>query len=451
MPSTLPARPSSRRPAGAELAATPEPGPSDPRSAEQLDEVRRQVRGLLEQSPSFRALPHDKQREIAHHTVQVCDYLAAPEGIPGPTIAAAQAAGAGNARSLARGLAGPKGGGAAEGVFTAQAAQQGAAVAGAYLAAVNFPDFVAKLIQGVFHSIVLSSIEQMEAYGKLVQSVAMTLNQFRDENVSANQGRDHLIDKFPDLFRLDIDTGEEGAQPRVRLRDDVDEDAAVKRVGAELPVEGGVDSLDDETIEEKLVPAARTSLATSRQQLLATMVLMGINRIVVTEGKIAAKVMFDFQARDNMKWAYSATKFDYGDQYRTTGEGEYESSREGASSTYSRSKDSGVESDTRDASYYAKGTYKSTAEPVLKLASATQATTDAALQTKASLSGQVEVNFKSETFPLEKMADSFQIGRIQDAARPGQTKPAGNGGGTGAGKTPAGDKGSATQTPPATP
>jgi hypothetical protein len=177
------------------------------------------------------------------------------------------------------------------------------------------------------------------------------------------------------------------------------------------------------------------------------MVLMGINRIVVTEGKIAAKVMFDFQARDNMKWAYSATKFDYGDQYKTTSEGDAESKLEGATSTTS-----GQDTDTRDASYYYKGTYKSTAEPVLKLASATQAATDAALQTKANLSGQVEVNFKSETFPLEKMADSFQIGRIQDAARPSQTKPGGGGGGGGTGSSgtqaPGGGSGT-TQTPPA--
>jgi hypothetical protein len=55
---------------------------------------------------------------------------------------------------------------------------------------------------------------------------------------------------------------------------------------------------------------------------------------------------------------------------------------------------------------------------VMTLASATQASTDAALQTKASLAGAVEVNFKSETFPLEKMADSFQIGMIQNASKP---------------------------------
>ena len=426
MPSTLPASASIRRPVAAAAATLPAPEAS----GEQLDEVRRQVRTLLEQSPSFRALPPEKQREIAHHTVQVCNYLAAPDGIPGPALASAQAQaqsrsrGAAQARSLS-GRTPAAGGGAAEGIFTAQAAQQGAAAAGAFLQAVNFPAFVASLIQGVFHSIVQSSIEQMEAYGKLVQSVAMTLNQFRDENTTANQGRDHLLDQFPDLFRLDIDTGEEGEQPRVRLKDDVDEDAALKRLNA-LPLEGGpVQSLDDETIEEKLVPAARTQLATSRQQLLATMVLMGINRIVVTDGRIAAKVLFDFQARDNMKWQHSATKFDYKEGVsRTTSEGEYESDYQGGGTTYSKSSDSS-DYDSRDASYYSKGKYKSTSEPVLKLASATQAATDAALQTKANLTGQVEVNFKSETFPLEKMADSFQIGRIQDAAKPGQVKVSG--------------------------
>jgi hypothetical protein len=174
------------------------------------------------------------------------------------------------------------------------------------------------------------------------------------------------------------------------------------------------------------------------------MVLMGINRIIVTDGRIAAKVMFDFQARDNFSSKTSATNFDYGDQYRYTGQGDYENSTEGGDSSSSYSKDKGWESQKRDASYYSKGTYKNTAEPVLKLMSATQATTDAALSTKASLSGQVEVNFKSETFPLDKMADSFQIGRIQNAAKPGAATPVRQAAASQAATTPA------TTTTPAT-
>ncbi|HJQ33701.1 MAG TPA: hypothetical protein VJ866_16075, partial [Pyrinomonadaceae bacterium] len=404
-------------------------------------EVREQVRAMLLGSDAFRQLPAAKQQEIARHTVEIADYLTKPEGIPGHKLPSAQArqqsADDPYALSMADSTATGKPASKTtsrqrgsnvnqEGVFTAQGAREGAEVAGALLSQVDFPGFVSGLIEGVFHSIVKSSIEQMEAYGKLVADVAKTLNQFRDDNVSVNQGRDHLVDQFPDTFMIDVDTGEDGvAGPRVRLRDGVDEKQALEKVNS-LPLEGGpVTNLDDETIEGKLVPAARTQLATSRQQLLATMVLMGINRIVVTDGRISAKVLYDFQARDNFKFQKSATQFDYGDQYTYNYEGESETDYQGGDRSYKRGKDSD-DYESRDASYYTKGKYKGSSTPVLKLASATQQSSDASLTTKASLAGQVEVNFKSDYLPLEKMADSFQIGRIQDAAKPGQARPAGS-------------------------
>jgi hypothetical protein len=396
---------------------------------EALEQARHQVRQMLTGSASFRNLPPDEQARIARHTVDIAAYLAEPEGmrVLAPALAGATAvAGTGDpyAFGMADGLPlsstrSRTGGGRPDGTFVAQGAREGAAVAGVLLTQVSFPAFVAQLVQGVFHAIVTSSIEQMEAYGKLVADVAKTLNQFRDENVTANQGRDHLIEQFPDLFALDVDTGADGAGPRVRMRENVDDRQAAQRVSASMPIDGEpLTSLDDETIEERLVPAARTQLATSRQQLLATMVMMGINRIVVTDGRIQAKVLYDFQARDNFRRQLSATRFDYGDQYAYTSEGEYDTQYEGAER--SRSKDS---SEERGASYYAKGKYKNTAQPVLTLASATNETTDAALTTKASLAGTVDINFKSDYFPLEKMADSFQISRIQDAAKPGSTAP----------------------------
>lgn len=398
-------------------------------SAETLNLTRQNVRDLLLQSQAFQSLPPDQQLEIANHTVQIASYLAEPEGIRANQLPAAQAA---STDPYAVGLAGTSPTGQRrrsgnEGTFVAQGAREGAEVAGLLLQQVNFPEFVSGLIDGVFHAIVTSSIEQMEAYGKLVADVAKTLNQFRDENVSVNQGRDHLVDQFPDLFQINVDTGsfDGGGGPRVRLRDGVDEDAALKRVNS-LPIEGGaISSLDDETVEEKLVPAARTQLATSRQQLLATMVLMGINRIVVTEGKISAKVMYDFQARDNFQFRQSATQFDYAkDRYGNlqtvrSGQEDKEEERNRAGFTRTTEGDKTV-LENRGGSYYAKGTYKYTDQPVMTLMSASQQATDAALQTRANLAGVVEVNFKSDYLPLEKMADSFQIAMIQDAAQPKQ-------------------------------
>jgi hypothetical protein len=384
-------------------------------SAETLGLVRTNVRDLLLKSQAFRQLTPEQQAQIAHDTVNVCTYLAEPEGLKANRLKP-EPDNKRPADPYAFPLAGADTGTIAPPQFRAQGAREGAAVAGALLQAVNFPDFVSGLIKGVFHAIVQSSIDQMEAYGRLVADVAKTLNQFRDDNTTQNQGMDHLVDQFPDVFQINVDTGDDGnAQPRVSMRDGVDEGEALKRVNNSLPVEGGgLSSLDDEEIQSKAVPAARTQLATSRQQLLATMVLMGINRIVVTDGRISAKVMYDFQARDNMKFKQSATRFDYDPTLtRTASTGDYESS-------YTPSSTDQQTGATRDGSYYAKGTYKTTQEPVLNLVSATQTTGEADLKTKASLAGQVEVNFKSDYLPLEKMADSFQIGRIQDAARPGQ-------------------------------
>ncbi|MCB0208148.1 MAG: hypothetical protein KDJ52_02385 [Anaerolineae bacterium] len=397
-----------------------------PASPETLNITRKKIKDLLLQSDAFRALPASQQQDIAKHTVEIASYLAEPEGfqanqLPKPSATVPP-------DPYAVGLADNRRGrdGRESGQFEAQAAREGARVAGLLLQQVNFPDFVAGLIDGVFHSIVQSSIQQMEAYGRLVADVAKTLNQFRDENVSANQGRDHLVDTFPDFF--EIDTGEsffgEGGGPRVRLREGADEDEALRRVN-ELPIEGEpISSLDDETIEEKLVPAARMQLATSRQQLLATMVLMGINRIIVTDGRISAKVLYEFQARDNLRWQKSATQFDYDPELRSyTGSGEYESESEGGERSYSRDKEGKTDYQRRDASYYSKGNYKYSNQPVLNAVTAYQETGDAALQARASLAGEVRVNFKSETFPLERMADSFQIGQIQDAAQPSARRP----------------------------
>lgn len=78
----------------------------------------------------------------------------------------------------------------------------------------------------------------------------------------------------------------------------------------------------------------------------------------------------------------------------------------------------------------------------MTVATVTQQANDAALTTKASLAGMVEVNFKSDYLPLEKMADSFQIGMIQNASKPGQAAR-----GAGAAQPAP----SAGQAPPATP
>lgn len=367
-------------------------------------EVRHAVKDLLLRSPAFARLSSATQEQIAHDTTKIADYLATPAGMAGTDLPSAAAlANPGESTYEQRVAQVNKVGGG----FQAAGAREGAEVAGRLLEKVNFPAFVSGLIEGVFHAIVKASIEQMEAYGQLVANVAKSLNTFRDENVSENQGRDHLVEQFPDLFQIGtgdgggfgggFGDGGGGGGPRVQLRDGVDEDQALSRVNGSLPMEGGplksIDLQDDDN-EKKLVQAARTQLATSRQQLLATMVLMGINRIVVTDGKIQAKILYDFQARDNMRRQRSAAAFDYArDQYgnvqKNRGyEGTYDSQQEGGET---KGKEDTDAYERRDANYYSKGTYKFSEQPIMQAMSTATEASEAALQTRASLAGNVDI------------------------------------------------------------
>lgn len=103
-----------------------------------------------------------------------------------------------------------------------------------YLQSVDFTHFVAELMEGVFTAILKSTKEQREAYGKLVEEVSATISEFKSDNIDGAAARDWL-------------------------------------------------SASDEDDEEEEVGVAR-----SRQQLLATMVLMGLNGIMVTHARVCA-------------------------------------------------------------------------------------------------------------------------------------------------------------------
>ncbi|MES2019307.1 MAG: hypothetical protein V4484_22680 [Pseudomonadota bacterium] len=398
-------------------------------------EVRDAVRNLLTKSEAYRKLSPEQQRSVAQSTALIADYLVAPENIPGNQIAGGL--GMPTGRALAEGdpaaMAPPQQSykearkavtEIGDDKFSADAAHEGAAVAKEFMKAVSFPAFVSGLIEGVFSSIVRSSIQQMEAYQKMIASVAQSLQQFRDDNVSPNQGRDHMAEKFPDLFEIGTDDMAENPQPRLRLREGVDENDALKRVNSQLSfTDGQLKSMDlsDENTELAIITAARTQLARQRQQLMASLVLMGINRIVVTDGKLSAKIMYDFQAKDNRRLQRSASAFDYARNPDGSlssmwkGEGEYDS---GSTSNRTRSHDADSSSSDSSADSYAKGTYKYEQNPVMTAMSTASDASETQLQTRAQLTGAVEVNFKSDYLPLDKMATPGMIAAIQGNSTP---------------------------------
>jgi hypothetical protein len=111
--------------------------------------VQQHVDELLAGSPALRALPDDRRMAIVQATAKVAQFIVG--GSEAPTTSG----------TMASGPTHP----------------------------VDFPEFVRGLIDGVFHAIVDSSIEQMQAYGDLVKSVA--------EQIDAGEQAHHAGDMAP--------------------------------------------------------------------------------------------------------------------------------------------------------------------------------------------------------------------------------------------------------------
>ncbi len=368
-----------------------------------LDTVRPEVRKMLLAAPAFSALKPEEQQSIASQMVKVASYMAKPDGvlIPPQPVSQAQADAvdeAGKRATERRGFAGKD--------FQAGAVKQGVQQFGELVQKVDFPKFVGGLIQNVFQAIVDSSIQQMRAYGELLANVAKTVDEFARDNISENNARDWLAGKYPDVLGVEIGSGsgelaEDGAppqpQPTLVAKGD-DPQTGLKRISDDLGLDKPVTDISGPEDETKLVVAARLQMAKGRQQLLASMVMLGINRIVVTDGHINAKVIFDMRAQDIAQRGTHASVYD---QKRDT-------------TTTTASVSTGGWFSPVDASI---GT-TSTSDHVATVSSAVDETSESKAEVKAKLSGEVRVNFKSDYFPMDKMANPQMIAAIQGNAVP---------------------------------
>ena len=259
-----------------------------------------------------------------------------------------------------------------------QATETIAQRAGALSDEIDFPAFVAGLVHGTFDAIVDSAIRQMESYASLVSAVAKPLEDFTRENVSTNQAKDWLVHQYPkDLF-LSMEP-EPTVLPRPPENKDESEEARSPEWLAEFGVAG--QELTAELIQETLLPEAQKRLGRSRQQMLATMVLLGLNRVVVKDGSVSARLRFRAEAGDHAKVDYAVSDDPNG-----------------------------------DSSWGARGSLNYPGASTKVSTVGVTAQSDANL--KAELFGEVKINFASETLPLEKFADEAKRTLLERHARP---------------------------------
>jgi len=388
-----------------------------------LDVVRPHVRRMLQSSPGYRALPPDQQLEIARNMVRVASYMANPDDLarqelgPGggvlrhdeaaaaavPAASTSAPNAAPSAAPAARALANPvdaakakasdKVGTSAGADFVDASTSKLGTNARKLMEAVDFPKFVGGLIQNVFQAIIDASIQQMKAYGELLKSVSQSVDQFAQDNITLDNARAYVADKFPDV--LQVAPGESGGNT-LAMRDVDDADAAMARINQELGLANPINDISDQEQEARFVQAARLQMARSRQQMLSSMVILGINRIVVTDGLINAKVVFDFRASDEMMRDANAGLTDtQSSMNRNTTKASIGLPWSGAST-----KNENVQ------------------RHMTTVSSSVNEESESKQDMKAKLTGEVRVNFKSDYFPMEKLASPAMLAAIQGNSTP---------------------------------
>jgi len=348
-----------------------------------LDSVRAAVRRFLEGSKAFETLPSDHRAKFAGDMVKVVDALAADGLLGTASPQLAQALGDSVEDTKARLARDP---GAVGKGFVAGAIREGTQAFRQMVEAVDFPKFVGGLIQNVFQAIVDASIQQMQAFGELLAAAAKSVDEFASDHISDAQVRDHIANRYPGAVQ--VVSGEDGT---ARLAPGPRADQV--NVGSAFGV-SGVD-LGDEESELTLVNAAKLQMARQQQQQLSVMVLMGINRIVVTDGHINAKVVFDMRASDEATRKARAEMIDK----------QADSSSISAGGGWVGAIGGGV---SGGASHDHQTTVKSAVDD----------TSESKATAKAQLSGDVRIAFKSETFPLERMVDLMGRDLLAQKAAP---------------------------------
>jgi hypothetical protein len=349
--------------------------------------VREAVRRLLLSSEAFRALAPEQRRAAAQAMVRVCDTAAAllsEEAAMDAHVASSAAAPPPAHRPVA--MAQATAGQAYSGVATDRLAGTTRAI----LNAVSFPRFVTELINGVFKALVDSNQQQMSSYVELIGNVASSVDGFADANLAPVQARRWLVDRFPGSFTLDGDSsgGGDGSDtsdgsdgPQLRMRD-----------GAAMPPEGALraglglgpnESIPSGDPETALLPFARRALAQQRQQMLASMVMLGMQRIVIESGRLNAAMRFHIDTR-------SAATADEGSRFD-------EQNKVDASVGF-KVGPWGVDAKMTNTIGYV---------------STQQTQTTEATNTELDLNSSVELYFKTDYLPLERLAGAGQVDRIR--------------------------------------
>lgn len=246
-------------------------------------ETRHEVRKALTAAPQFAEIDRPTQQEIAHSLVRIAEAARLLEHDAQKLPQTARAMNAGDE-------------------FSGTAVDRVASTTRNILQSISFPRFVAELINGVFKAILDTNQQQLQQYLELIRGVSQSLEGFSTLGGNDDAARHWLVERFPGSYAIEGEDEEPDGFPSMDGEEDRDplrlisvgsppspealRAALSLEAGAEVPSGGG----------EALVPFVKRALARNRQGMLATMIQMGMQRIVIDSGKITAGMRFHIDA-----------------------------------------------------------------------------------------------------------------------------------------------------------
>lgn len=251
--------------------------------------------------------------------------------------------------------------------------EQAGELAGEFVENVDFPKFVRDLLKGVFDANLQVTIQQMEAYQKLLKTATKSIADFANA-IDNTAAFGYLAETQSDEFSLDFDDNDKDEEGKPK--------AVLTNKDGEVVATANGD-IGDNALKAKIMDA-KIAMAQEQRALLRETILMGITRLVVERGKVKASVLFDIKAGEKIDKADKAAL------------------KEAHSSGTSMKAGGGLIGSIFG--HPAGGHTRSDSKTQISI-SAAKSTATTSLEAK--LAGEVEIIFKSDYFKLDNFATMY--------------------------------------------
>ena len=250
---------------------------------------------------------------------------------------------------------------------------------------VDFPKFVKDLVQAVYDANINLTKTQMQMFSDMLKQVTGSLQKFIT-GIDDTESFAYLVANQPNKYGMLTERDPATGQNKPIM---IDQETLQR-----------LDQNDDDF--KAKVMDAKIKMAQEHRMMLRETILMGVSRIVITSGKVKAKVNFTVAVSDHLT----------GGNVRNSEDGsklgiKNEVEGSGSFGPFSASVKNSID-------------YERTTKLVVN----TTSNIDSTQTGNAELMGEVELNFKSDYFKLDNFKDLFPTaGAAPAAATPAQIAP----------------------------